>query len=89
MGSDDSLEAPEIEVQDDDEPERSITAQIKSLSPSDSLLAQLGVTIRVTNTTEFDDDEGLSGFESGSRVETDYVFREGNRVATEIENEED
>lgn len=89
VGSDGSLEALELEVEDDDEPERSITARIESVSPSDSTLAQLGVTIRVTDRTEFDDDEGLDGLETGERVETDYVFRNGARVATEIEDEDD
>jgi len=59
MGSDGSREALEIAVEDD-EPERSITARIESVSPGDSI-TPLGGTIRVTGSTEFDDDEELTG----------------------------
>jgi len=87
--SDGALEALEVDVEDDDDPERSITARLESVSESDSTISQLGVTIRVTDSTEFDTDVGLSGLDSGDRVETDYEFQSGVRLATEIEDEDD
>ena len=85
---DGTLEAREIEVSDD-EAERSITAPVQSVSTSDSTLTQLDVTMLVTDSTEFDDDGGFGGIESGDRVETDYVFDGVDRVATSIEGDDD
>lgn len=84
---DGSLEAREVEVEDDDEVDRSITAPLESVSEESFSL--LGVTIEVTNETEFDDDGGLSALEAGDRVEVEYDFQEDVRVATEVESEDD
>jgi hypothetical protein len=82
-----ALEAREVDVEDDEEVERSITARIEGLG--DQTLALLGVTVRVTDTTEFDDGGGFGALETGTRVEVDYTFQNGARVATEIETEDD
>jgi hypothetical protein len=85
---DGTFEAREVSVEDD-EIERSITAPVQSVSSSDSTLAQLGVTMRVTDSTEFDDEGSLGDVASGGRVETEYIFDGADRIATEIENEDD
>ena len=82
-----ALEAREVDVEDDEEVERSITARIEALG--DQSLTVLGVTIQVTDNTEFDDDGGFGALQSGTRVEVDYTFQNGERVATEIEREDD
>ena len=79
------LEAREIEVEDDEE--RSITARIEALG--DRSLTVLGTTIEVTDNTEFDDDGGFGGLQTGTRVEVDYTVQDGIRVAIEIEEEDD
>jgi hypothetical protein len=79
------LEAREIEGEDDEE--RSITARIEALG--DQSLTVLGTTIEVTDNTEFDDDGGFGALQTGTRVEVDYIYQEGIRVATEIETEDD
>jgi len=87
--SDGSLEALKLEVENEEDLERSITARVESVSQADSTVTQLGVMIQVTDSTEFDDDGGLGDIESGDRVETEYEFQNGNRLATEVESEED
>lgn len=87
---DGTVEAREIETEESDD-ERSITARIESKTNTEQeqLLTLLGVTIRVTSSTEFDD-SSFDVFETGDRVEVDYtVDSDGNRLATQIENEGD
>jgi hypothetical protein len=79
-------EAREVDVEDDEELERSITARIQSLG--DQSLTVLGVAVQVTADTEFDDG-GFDALQTGTRVEVEYEFRDGTRVATEIEAEDD
>ncbi len=86
--SDGTFEALDVEREEEGEVERSITAPLESVSTTDSTLTQLGVTIQVTENTEFDTDGGLSALESGVQVETDY-FLDNGRVATEVEREDD
>lgn len=86
--SDGTYEALDVEVEDDSEVERSITAPLDAVSTTDSTLTQLGVTIQVTSNTEFDDDGGLGALEEGLQVETDYYLDNG-RFATEVEREDD
>ena len=86
--SDGTYEALDVELEDDSEVERSIAAPLEAVSATDSTLTQLGVTIQVTSTTEFDDDGGLSALETGTQVETDYYLDNG-RFATEVEREDD
>lgn len=83
---DESLEAREIDVEDDDEVERSITAPLQAVG--DGSLTLVGVTIEVTDNTEFDDDSGLSSLEAGNRVEVEYEFQDDTRVALEVERED-
>lgn len=86
---DGTLEAREIEMEGDDELERSITAPLdaKTETEGEQSVTLLGVTVDVTSETEFDDDASLSALSEGDRIEVDYVFQEGRRVATEIEND--
>ncbi|MFB6231824.1 MAG: DUF4382 domain-containing protein [Salinibacter sp.] len=84
---DGSLRAREVDVEDDDEVERSITAPVEALG--DDSLTLLGVPVEVTNGTEFEDDRRLEGLSPGDRVEVNYEFREGSRIALEIEDEDD
>lgn len=85
---DGTYEALDVEAEDDTEVERSITAPVDDVSTTDSTITQLGVTIQVTDNTEFDDDGGLSAIETGMRLETDYYLDNG-RFATEVEHEDD
>ena len=85
---DGTYEALELEVEGDDEVERSLTAPLDAVSPSDRTFTQLGVVFQVTDNTEFDDDNGLSALESGARVETEYTL-DGQRIVTEVEREDD
>jgi len=87
---DGTVEAREIEAEDSDD-ERSITARIESKTNTETeqSLTLLGVTVQVTSETEFDDD-GFDALKSGDRVEVDYtVDSDEQRVATEIETEDD
>lgn len=84
---DGTLEARELDAEDDDEVERSITAPIQAVG--DSSFTVVGVSMTVDEDTEFDDDTGLSALEAGHRVEVDYEFRDGARVALEVEHEGD
>ncbi len=88
---DGTLEAREIEVEGDDEGERSITAPLdaKTETEGEQSVTLLGVTVDVTSETQFDDDASLSAFSVGDRIEVDYVFQDGRRVATKIEKEDD
>ncbi|MFP4227984.1 MAG: DUF4382 domain-containing protein [Salinivenus sp.] len=88
LQDDGTYEALDVEVEDDSEVERSITAPVEEVSIEDSTITQLGVTIQVTENTEFDDDGGLSAIETGTRLETDYYIDNG-RFATEVEREDD
>ena len=87
LRDDGSLVAREVEVEDDDEIERSITAPIESAS--DDSIALLGVTIDVTDDTEFDDLSRAGELQADDRVEVDYVLSDDTRIATEIEREDD
>jgi len=82
-----ALVAREVDVEDDEEVERSITARIEALG--DRSVTVLGVSIQVTDSTEFDDDGGFGALQTGTRVEVDYAFQNGERVATEIESDDD
>ena len=82
-----TLEAREVDVEDDEELERSITARIEALG--DQSFTILGTTIQVTDNTEFDDDGGFGALRTDARVEVDYTFQDGVRVATEVEMEDD
>jgi len=82
-----TLEAREVDVEDDEEVERSITARIEALG--DQSFTILGTTIQVTENTEFDDDGGFGALQTGARVEVDYAFQDGVRIATEVEQEDD
>jgi hypothetical protein len=82
-----SLRAREVDAEDDDEVERAITAPVEALG--DNSLMLLGVTVEVTDDTEFDDDRRLTGLSLGDRVEVAYEFRDGSRVALEVEDEDD
>jgi hypothetical protein len=87
---DGTVEAREIETEESDD-ERSITARIESKTNTEQeqSLTLLGVAIQVTSNTEFDDNS-LDALETGDRVEVDYtVDSDGNRLATQIENEGD
>lgn len=87
---DGTVEAREIETEDSDD-ERSITARIESKTNTEDgrSLTLLGVTVQVTSETEFDD-SSFDALESGDRVEVDYtVDSDGQRVATDIETEDD
>lgn len=84
---DGSLRAREVDVEDDDEVERSITAPVEALG--DDSLTLLGVPVEVTDDTEFEDDRRLEELDPGDRVEVGYEFREGSRIALEIEHEDD
>ena len=81
-----TLQAREVDVEDDEELERSITARIEALG--DQSFTVLGATIQVTDNTEFDDG-GFGALQTGARVEVDYTFQDGVRVATEVETEDD
>lgn len=87
---DGTLEAREIEVEGDDELERSITAPLeaKSETEGEQSVTLLGVTVGVTSETEFGD-ASLSALSEGDRIEVDYDFQDGRRVATDIEKEDD
>jgi len=87
---DGTAEAREIEAEESDD-ERSITARIESKTNTEQeqSLMLLGVTIQVTSNTEFDD-ISFNEIESGDRVEVDYtVDSDDNRLATQIESEDD
>lgn len=87
---DGTVEAREIETEESDD-ERSITARIESKTNTEQeqSLTLLGVAIQVTSNTEFDD-SSLDALETGDRVEVDYtVDSDGDRLATQIENEGD
>jgi len=86
---DGTVEAREIEDEESDE-ERSITARIESKTDTENeqSVTLLGVTAQVTSETEFDD-SSFEALASGDRVEVDYVVNDGQRVATEIESEDD
>lgn len=87
---DGTVEAREIETEESDD-ERSITARIESKTNTEQeqSLTLLGVSIQVTSNTEFDD-SSFDALETGDRVEVDYtVDSDGNRLATQIENEGD
>lgn len=87
LHEDETLEAREVDVEDDDEIERSITARIAS--KGEETLTLLGVTIEVTPETEFDEEGGLDALAVGDRVEVEYEMQDGVRVATEVEWEDD
>lgn len=87
---DGTVEAREIETGESDD-ERSITARLESKTNTadEQSITLLGVTIQVTSDTEFDD-TSFDALESGDRLEVDYVVNsDGQRIATEIENEDD
>jgi hypothetical protein len=88
---DGSLAAREIETEEQED-ERSVTAPLdaKTNTDSEQSVTLLGLTIQVNSDTEFDDDGGLDALILGDRVEVDYVENaDGEKVATEIENEDD
>lgn len=87
---DGTVEAREIETEDSDD-ERSITARIESKTDTEDeqAVTLLGVTVQVTSNTEFDD-SSFDALDPGNRIEVDYIFNsDGQRIATEIENEDD
>jgi len=87
---DGTVEAREIETEDSDD-ERSITARIESKTDTadEQSVTLLGVTVQVTSETEFDD-SSFDALDSGDRIEVDYIVdSDGQKIATEIENEDD
>jgi hypothetical protein len=83
-----TLEAREIETEDSED-ERSITARIDSKDAEEQSVTLLGVPVQVTSDTEFDD-SNFDALASGDRVEVDYTLNsDGQRIAMEIENEDD
>ena len=47
-------------------------------------LRALGASVRLTDSTEFEETEGIAGFRIGDRVDLAYVWRDSQRVATEV-----
>jgi len=84
---DGTLVAREIEVDEEDDVERSITAPVDAIG--EGSITVLGVAIKVTQNTEFEDVLGLGDLQDGDRVEVEYIFVDGSRVATDIERESD
>jgi len=63
-----------------------IEGTIESISTGNQSVVVQGITIFATPSTDYDD--GLRGFQDlkvGQRVEIDYVLRDGQRYAQEIE----
>ena len=87
LRDDGSLAAREIDVEEGDDAERSITAPVESLGAQS--LTLLGVSIDVTDETEIEDDADLSDLSVGDRVEVEYTLLGTTRTATEIEREDD
>lgn len=86
-----TLEAREVETEEQED-ERSVTAPLESKTDTDSerSVTLLGLTIQVDSETEFDDDGGFDTLSQGDRVEVEYTENaDGQKVATEIENEDD
>lgn len=48
-------------------------------------LTLVGTTVRITDSTEFEDDERLGAFQAGDRVDVEYETIDGTRTATEVE----
>ncbi len=63
-----------------------IEGTIESVSSSNQSVVVQGIRIFTTASTDYDD--GLRGFQDlkvGQRVEIDYVMRDGQRYAQEVE----
>lgn len=75
----------EIEVRGDEDADRSITAFVES--KQDARFQILGVPMRVSSETTFDEGGGLGRLRVGDRLEVDYEFVNGTRTALSVERE--